>query len=118
MQIDLRERTLEVIAFEQLSILLLYFDCRITMLGNKRKLSVAMAMIGEPSIVFLDGTLNSSLSYFYDLFTFFIVIEPSTGMDPVARRSMWKIISDISTKREKCCIVLTTQSMEGIILLM
>ena len=36
--------------------------------GNKRKLSVAIAMIGEPSIVFLD--------------------EPSTGMDPVARRFM------------------------------
>jgi ABC-type multidrug transport system ATPase subunit len=34
--------------------------------GNKRKLSVAVATIGEPSIVFLD--------------------EPSTGMDPVARR--------------------------------
>lgn len=34
--------------------------------GNKRKLSVAIAMVAEPSIVFLD--------------------EPSTGMDPVARR--------------------------------
>jgi ATP-binding cassette subfamily A (ABC1) protein 1 len=38
--------------------------------GNKRKLSVAVATIGDPSIVFLD--------------------EPSTGMDPVARRFMWK----------------------------
>ncbi len=27
--------------------------------GNKRKLSVAIAMIGEPSIVFLDGDFNS-----------------------------------------------------------
>ena len=33
-------------------------------------------------------------------------------MDPVARRFMWEIISDISTKREKCAIILTTQSME------
>lgn len=33
-------------------------------------------------------------------------------MDPVARRFMWEIISDISTKREKCSIILTTQSME------
>lgn len=41
--------------------------------GNKRKLSVAIAMIGEPSIVFLD--------------------EPSTGMDPVARRFMWEVIT-------------------------
>ena len=60
--------------------------------GNKRKLSVAIAMIGEPSIVFLD--------------------EPSTGMDPAARRYMWDIISDIVTKREKCCLILTTHSME------
>jgi ATP-binding cassette, subfamily A (ABC1), member 3 len=60
--------------------------------GNKRKLSVAIAMIGEPSIVFLD--------------------EPSTGMDPVARRFMWEIISDIVTKREKCSVILTTHSME------
>jgi len=60
--------------------------------GNKRKLSVAIAMVGEPSIVFLD--------------------EPSTGMDPVARRFMWDVISDIATKREKCSIILTTHSME------
>ena len=60
--------------------------------GNKRKLSVAIAMIGEPSLVFLD--------------------EPSTGMDPVARRHMWEIITDIVTKREKCSLILTTHSME------
>jgi ABC-type multidrug transport system ATPase subunit len=60
--------------------------------GNKRKLSVAIAMIGEPSIVFLD--------------------EPSTGMDPVARRFMWEVITDIVTKREKCSVILTTHLME------
>jgi len=60
--------------------------------GNKRKLSLAIAMIGEPSIVFLD--------------------EPSTGMDPVARRFMWQVITDIVTKREKCSLILTTHSME------
>lgn len=38
--------------------------------------------------------------------------EPSTGMDPAARRSMWDIIADIVTKREKCCLILTTHSME------
>jgi ABC-type molybdenum transport system ATPase subunit/photorepair protein PhrA len=37
--------------------------------GNKRKLSVAIALIGEPAVVLLD--------------------EPSTGMDPEARRFMW-----------------------------
>mmetsp|Transcript_5406 Transcript_5406/g.5529 ORF Transcript_5406/g.5529 Transcript_5406/m.5529 type:complete len:1838 (-) Transcript_5406:556-6069(-) len=60
--------------------------------GTKRKLSVAMAMLGEPSLVFLD--------------------EPSTGMDPMARRFMWDVISDIVTEREKCCLILTTHSME------
>lgn len=37
--------------------------------GNKRKLSVAMALIGNPPIILLD--------------------EPSAGMDPEARRFMW-----------------------------
>ena len=60
--------------------------------GNKRKLSVAIAMIGFPSIVFLD--------------------EPSTGMDPVARRFMWDVISRMSTRDGKCSIILTTHSME------
>ena len=60
--------------------------------GNKRKLSVAMAMIGNPPIVFLD--------------------EPSTGMDPKAKRFMWSIISKISTQRKKSAVILTTHSME------
>eukprot|EP01029_Cantina_marsupialis_P003977 TRINITY_DN139_c0_g3_i1.p1 TRINITY_DN139_c0_g3~~TRINITY_DN139_c0_g3_i1.p1 ORF type:complete len:1613 (-),score=439.95 TRINITY_DN139_c0_g3_i1:776-5008(-) len=60
--------------------------------GNKRKLSVAIAMIGDPSIVFLD--------------------EPSTGVDPVSRRFMWDVISRISAQSKKCSIVLTTHSME------
>jgi len=60
--------------------------------GNKRKLSVAIAMIGNPSVVFLD--------------------EPSTGMDPEARRFMWNVISRISTERKLSSIILTTHSME------
>ena len=48
--------------------------------GNKRKLSVAMGMLGNPPIVFLD--------------------EPSTGMDPEARRFMWDVISRIATTRK------------------
>ncbi|KAL4492594.1 hypothetical protein ABPG72_007707 [Tetrahymena utriculariae] len=60
--------------------------------GNKRKLSVAIAMLGQPSIVFLD--------------------EPSTGMDPVARRFMWTVISRISTINKSSSIILTTHSME------
>ncbi|CAM9183085.1 unnamed protein product [Sphacelaria rigidula] len=60
--------------------------------GNKRKLSVAIAMIGEPRVVFLD--------------------EPSTGMDPIARRFMWDIISRMTTKDRECSVILTTHSME------
>ncbi|KAF1325903.1 Abc transporter a family member 1, partial [Globisporangium splendens] len=60
--------------------------------GNKRKLSVAMAMIGSPPILFLD--------------------EPSTGMDPVSRRFMWDVISEISTYNKESTVMLTTHSME------
>ena len=60
--------------------------------GNKRKLSVAIAMVGNPPIVFLD--------------------EPSTGMDPEARRFMWNVISRISTLRKQSTVILTTHSME------
>jgi ATP-binding cassette subfamily A (ABC1) protein 1 len=49
-------------------------------------------MIGSPAVVFLD--------------------EPSTGMDPVARRFMWDIIANISTRSLESCVVLTTHSME------
>ncbi|KAK6945284.1 ABC transporter-like, ATP-binding domain [Dillenia turbinata] len=59
--------------------------------GNKRKLSVAIAMIGDPPIVILD--------------------EPSTGMDPIAKRFMWEVISHISTRRGKTAVILTTHSM-------
>ena len=57
--------------------------------GNKRKLSVAIALVGEPAVVLLD--------------------EPSTGMDPEARRFMWDVISASTQGRT---IVLTSHSME------
>jgi len=60
--------------------------------GNKRKLSVAMATIGEPPMVFLD--------------------EPSAGMDPVARRGMWSVVQNIADRRQKSVVILTTHSME------
>ena len=58
--------------------------------GNKRKLSVAIATIGNPPVVFLD--------------------EPSAGMDPNARKNMWEVVNRI--KRQKCSIILTTHSMD------
>jgi len=57
--------------------------------GNKRKLSVGMALIGNPSIVFLD--------------------EPSTGIDPSSRRFMWNLIASTMAGRS---VILTTHSME------
>ncbi|KAL3632486.1 Phospholipid-transporting ATPase abca1 [Castilleja foliolosa] len=59
--------------------------------GNKRKLSVSIAMIGDPPLVILD--------------------EPSTGMDPIAKRFMWEVISRLSTRRGKTAVILTTHSM-------
>lgn len=60
--------------------------------GNKRKLSVAMCVLGNPPIILLD--------------------EPSAGMDPEARRFMWSIVAKISQQRKKSAVILTTHSME------
>ena len=59
--------------------------------GNKRKLSVAISLIGGPSVVFLD--------------------EPSAGMDPVARRGLWEVIDDVS---KHSSVVLTTHHLEEV----
>merc|ERR1711959_470630 len=56
---------------------------------GKRKLSLAVALVGRPAVVFLD--------------------EPSTGMDPVARRQMWTVIKEVAATTS---VVLTTHSME------
>ena len=60
--------------------------------GNKRKLSVSMAIMGNPPIIFLD--------------------EPSTGVDPQAKRFMWNIVSKISREKKQSTVILTTHSME------
>ena len=57
--------------------------------GNKRKLCLAMALIGRPSIVFID--------------------EASAGVDPGARRSMWKAIK---SEGANSAVVITTHAME------
>ena len=62
--------------------------------GNKRKLCVAIALIGDPPLVFLD--------------------EPSTGMDPVAKRFMWSVVNRVASEQKLCSIILTTHSMEEV----
>ena len=57
--------------------------------GYKRRLSLAIALMGKPEILILD--------------------EPSCGMDPVARRQMWKVMESAS---RDCALILTTHSME------
>ena len=57
--------------------------------GMRRRVSVAISLIGDPSVIFLD--------------------EPTTGLDPVTRRHMWTVIQEAARGR---IIVLTTHSME------
>ncbi|XP_045158186.2 phospholipid-transporting ATPase ABCA1-like isoform X2 [Mercenaria mercenaria] len=58
--------------------------------GNKRKLSTAISLIGNPSVIFLD--------------------EPTTGMDPGARRFLWDCINNIV--KDGRSVILTSHSME------
>ncbi|GFR59378.1 ATP-binding cassette sub-family A member 1 [Elysia marginata] len=58
--------------------------------GNRRKLSIAIALIGGPPVIFLD--------------------EPTAGMDPVARRFLWNCINKV-VKSGKT-VILTSHSME------
>jgi len=58
--------------------------------GNKRKLCVSQALIGGPDMQFLD--------------------EPSSGVDPIARRFLWNTLTQ-SLKLRDAAIVLTTHSM-------
>ncbi|KAL7622242.1 hypothetical protein AAE478_007746 [Parahypoxylon ruwenzoriense] len=57
--------------------------------GNKRKLSLGIALMGNPSVVLLD--------------------EPSSGLDAAAKRIMWRTLNSIVPGRS---ILLTTHSME------
>ncbi|CAF1384986.1 unnamed protein product [Rotaria sordida] len=59
-------------------------------LGNRRKLSTAMALVDNPSILFLD--------------------EPTSGMDPSSRRFLWNVIR--SLVKEGKSIIITSHSME------
>ncbi|XP_008205027.1 phospholipid-transporting ATPase ABCA1 [Nasonia vitripennis] len=58
--------------------------------GNKRRLNIAMALIGLPNLVLLD--------------------EPTTGVDPAARRSLWNVIQSCQSSGQ--AVILTSHSME------
>lgn len=58
--------------------------------GQQQRLSVALAFINDPDIIFLD--------------------EPTTGLDPQARRTMWEVIEHLRTSGKT--IFLTTHYME------
>eukprot|EP01105_Mastigella_eilhardi_P000276 TRINITY_DN1037_c0_g1_i2.p1 TRINITY_DN1037_c0_g1~~TRINITY_DN1037_c0_g1_i2.p1 ORF type:complete len:1665 (-),score=344.24 TRINITY_DN1037_c0_g1_i2:724-5268(-) len=57
--------------------------------GMKRKLSLAIALMGDPQVIFLD--------------------EPTSGIDPLSRHRLWGLLK---TLKERRTIVLTTHSME------
>ncbi|XP_064955602.1 ABC transporter A family member 7-like [Musa acuminata AAA Group] len=57
--------------------------------GMKRRLSVAISLIGDPKVVYMD--------------------EPSTGLDPASRNRLWNVVKH--AKRDRA-IILTTHSME------
>jgi ABC-2 type transport system ATP-binding protein len=58
--------------------------------GMKRKLDLAMTLVGDPKVIFLD--------------------EPTTGLDPRSRRTMWDIIRGLVA--EGTTILLTTQYLD------
>ncbi|MBG0565496.1 ATP-binding cassette domain-containing protein [Actinoplanes aureus] len=58
--------------------------------GMRRRLDLAMSLIGDPRVIFLD--------------------EPTTGLDPRSRRDMWQIVRDLAGRG--VTIFLTTQYLE------
>jgi ABC-2 type transport system ATP-binding protein len=58
--------------------------------GQQQRLSLAMAVVGRPEIVFLD--------------------EPTAGLDPQARRATWELVGDL--KADGVTVVLTTHYMD------
>ena len=58
--------------------------------GQRQRLSVALALVNDPELVFLD--------------------EPTTGMDPAARRALWDVV--LGLRAEGRSVLLTTHYME------
>ena len=55
----------------------------------RRRLSVTMAAIGHPSVILMD--------------------EPTSGMDPLSRREVWRLIQSLKNNRT---VLISTHSME------
>ena len=66
-----------------------HFPTRSLSGGMKRRLSIAISLVSEPKIIYLD--------------------EPSTGLDAENRRQLWDILNKLKGKR---AMILTTHSME------
>lgn len=58
--------------------------------GQQQRLSLAMAVVGRPQVVFLD--------------------EPTAGLDPQARRATWELIEEL--QRDGVTVVMTTHAMD------
>jgi ABC-2 type transport system ATP-binding protein len=58
--------------------------------GQRQRLAVACALVGDPSLLFLD--------------------EPTTGLDPQSRRQLWDVIRKL--QQEGCTVLLTTHYMD------
>jgi len=58
--------------------------------GMRRRLDLAMTLVGKPRVIFLD--------------------EPTTGLDPRSRRTMWQIIRELAAAR--VTVLLTTQYLD------
>ena len=58
--------------------------------GQKQRFSIASALVNEPKVLFLD--------------------EPTTGLDPQAKRNLWRLVEDLNSAG--MTVVLTTHNME------
>jgi len=58
--------------------------------GQRQRFSIASALVNEPKVLFLD--------------------EPTTGLDPQAKRNVWKLVEELNSRG--MTIVLTTHNME------
>ncbi|MCD2443331.1 ATP-binding cassette domain-containing protein [Agromyces sp. SYSU K20354] len=58
--------------------------------GMRRRLDIAMSLIGEPEVIFLD--------------------EPTTGLDPEARLEVWKVVQELA--EQGTTVLLTTQYLD------